>query len=61
MRSYEKANVETPVPTDSEMRKEYVDRWRYTIDTYVSDGRMTQEEYDEAKAWLDAYEFYTGD
>ena len=57
----EKINSETPVPTDSEMRKEYVDRWRYTIDTYVSDGRMTQEEYDEAKAWLDDYEFYTGD
>ena len=48
-----------PIPTDSEMRKKYVDRWRYTIDVYVSDGRMTQEEYDEAKAWLDAYESYT--
>ena len=57
----DKTNAEFPVPTDSEMRKEYVDRWRYTIDTYVSDGRMTQEEYDEAKAWLDDYEFYTGD
>ena len=54
-------NASVPVQTESEMRKEYVDRWRYTIDTYVSDGRMTQEEYDEAKAWLDAYESYTGD
>ena len=55
------ANAAVPVQTESEMRKEYVDRWRYTIDTYVSDGRMTQEEYDEAKDWLDAYEFYTGE
>ena len=54
-------NATVPVQTESEMRKEYVDRWRYTIDVYVTDGRMTQEEYDEAKAWLDAYEFYTGE
>ena len=55
----DKVNADVPVQTESEMRKEYVDRWRYTIDTYVADGRMTQEEYDEAKAWLDAYESYT--